>query len=220
MKYTEFNQRPFEAHRMVFDLIETGSYVLDLGCATGYFAKELQKKACKVVGVDVEKSALKIAKQYCDKVIESDFEKINEVPIPKKSFDYILLLDVLEHLKKGEELLASIHQYLKPGGQLILSTPNIAHLSVRFNLLCGNFDYADLGIMDRTHVHFYTKKTLVDVLIKTNWSIKLLTQTADFGQVPILGRWVRIIPKRIQFQITNLLPTSLGIQWIVKCENY
>lgn len=219
MKYTQFNYRPYEAHRMVYDMISPNSDVLDMGCATGYFAKELINKNCRVVGVDIDLDALKQASKYCVKVINADFENIEAANIPKMSFDYILLLDVIEHLGNGEIFLKKIHQYLRQDGYLILSTPNIAHISVRLNLLRGNFDYENLGIMDRTHVHFYTKRTLLEIINTAKWDVKLLLQTADFGQIPLVGRWARFIPKFFQNKLTNCLPTILGVQWVAKCGN-
>ncbi len=219
MKYTLFNYNRYEAHRIVYDLINEGSNVLDLGCATGYFARELNKKSCEVFGVDIEKDALSIAKKYCKFVLLTDFEYISEARIPSHKFDYVLLLDVLEHVKSRGELLNALHKYLKKDGTLLLSTPNIAHVSVRLSVLGGNFDYTNVGIMDSTHVHFYTRKTLLAELNNYGWEVTNLFASADFGQIPFISKIGKRVPKRIQWIITKLFPTLFGVQWIAVCKS-
>ncbi len=128
MTYIQLNPRPYEVHRLAIDLVPPGSRVLDIGCATGYIARELRKKSCMVIGVEKDPAATKVARRYCKNVIKGDLECPQLLPIPKHSFDVVLCLDVLEHLINRQELLQFIGDWLTAGGRLILSTPNIAHV--------------------------------------------------------------------------------------------
>jgi SAM-dependent methyltransferase len=82
-----------------------------------------------------------------------------DLPSLDARFDYVLLADVLEHLQHPERVVAWTLRYLKPDGRLLISVPNVAHLYVRWKLLWGAFDYQDRGILDRTHLRFFTRKT-------------------------------------------------------------
>ena len=88
-----------------------------------------------------------------------------------KLFDRVLLLDVLEHLRNPEQILRQSHEVLKPDGLLIVSLPNIANIHVRLMLLFGRFDYAERGIMDKTHLRFFTRKTARRMLESNGYSI-------------------------------------------------
>jgi O-antigen biosynthesis protein len=217
MKYTQFNYHPYEAHMIVYNLVNPNTKVLDLGCATGYFARELTHKNCSVFGVDNDPEAIILARAFCTQTKRLDLETFTKKDLPKKYFDTILLIDVIEHVKNVENLLLTVHNFVKPGGNLILSTPNISHLSIRVNLLSGNFNRTETGIMDKTHVQFFTPQTLKELLINTGWQPKAIFASADFGQIPYAGRLLRHVPKSIQHAITSVTPALLGVQSIVVC---
>ena len=86
-------------------------------------------------------------------------------------FDVIVFADVLEHFVHPLDVLAMATSVLAPNGRIIISIPNVAHLSVRLQLLLGSFTYTDRGILDRTHLHFYTKKTLKEMITKAGLHI-------------------------------------------------
>jgi O-antigen biosynthesis protein len=176
------------------------------------FCKRVQKKKCKVIGVDINRDAIKEAKKYCDKVILGNLDSLNKEIIPKQRFDYILLLDVIEHLLHSSDLLHTLKPYLNKTGKLIISTPNIAHVSIRLKLLTGNFDYNEYGILDKNHIHFFTINSLRDMLLSEGYKIEIINVSADFGQIPLIGRLLRYIPKHIQWHITKVAPTLLGVQ--------
>jgi 2-polyprenyl-3-methyl-5-hydroxy-6-metoxy-1,4-benzoquinol methylase len=166
----------------------------------------------------LKRRAFQIAKQYCDRVIEADFEKISEATIPKKIFDYILPLDVMEHLRKGEQFLSNLYKYLKPGGKLIRSTPNFAQISIILSLLLGDFTYTHSCIIDCTHISFYTGTTLLRILGCNNWTFRSCTCTVNFGQIPFIGRLLKHIPKLLEYVLTTKIHRGLGLKWIVVCN--
>jgi O-antigen biosynthesis protein len=217
-RYATFNNNEFESHKLVYNMIEPNSKVLDIGCATGYFAKELLKKNCETCGVDIDENALKIAIRYCKKVEVSNLDEVHSFPFPKKSFDCVLLLDVIEHLAHPENILAIAKLYLKDNGSVIVSVPNIAHASIRWMLSMGEFQYADTGILDSTHLHFYTKKSLGEVLKVAGYKILKFVPTNGMCKVPFLYKITDRLPTSWQYKITCLAPTLFSFQFIAQVK--
>ena len=202
----------------VFRLIEKDEKVLDVGCATGYFAQELKGKNCRVVGIEKNPKLASVAKKFCEKVFICDVLGIDSLPLTKRSFDKILMLDILEHLKDPKSALLLVGAYLRKEGELIISVPNIAHLSVRLNHLFGKTNYQETGIMDRSHITFFTKDSLTEMINKAGLKIERIDYSADFGQVPLLGRFLKLVPKHLQYQLTKFFDTILAVQFIVVCR--
>ncbi len=217
-KYTVFNPTPYEAHRLVFEKIRPDSKVLDLGCASGYFAKELLKKNCRVWGIDADKEAVAEAKKYCVDAKVMDLDEFSP-RFNRGAFDYILLLDVLEHLRNPDKLLKSLRNYLEKEGTIIISVPNVAFISLRLALLRGKFEYQKTGIMDESHLHFYTKKALIDLITKCGLKIVDFDAASGFSQITLIGKYLNSIPKYWQYRITKLFPTLLGYQFIIVCSD-
>lgn len=218
MKYTRFNNTPYEAHRLIYDKVESESNVLDVGCATGYFAKKLKEKKCKVWGVEIDSLAARKARKYCNKVFVGDVEKEQSLPFSKHFFDYILFMDLLEHLKNPSNTLQLVKPYLKKEGKIIISVPNIAFLSIRLALLRGKFSYQKLGIMDETHLRFFTKKTLFDMLEKNGFYREEVDASSGFSQITLIGKYLNHIPKVWQYRLTKMWDTLLAYQFIVVCK--
>ena len=156
---------------IAFNKIPENSKVLDAGCSVGYFGELLAKyKNCIVTGMDYEEDSLKAAEERnCyEELIHIDFNNFEPKDFPhlKEKFDYIVLLDVLEHLINPDAAIKKLGQFLKTGGKFILSIPNIAHASIKSSLLRDDFEYTDVGLLDSTHLRFFTHKTIVDFLSK------------------------------------------------------
>lgn len=116
-----------------------------------------------------------------------NFDIENEKEIEKfekegQKFDVILMPDILEHLRQPEAILARAHTWLKPHGFIVVSVPNIRHFSVLQMLLRGRWDYEDAGIMDRTHVHFFTKATIIEMIEAAGFEVE--TVVANGGYLP------------------------------------
>lgn len=147
------------------ELVGRGRTVLDLGCAAGAYARELSRRGCRVVGVEADPEAAKQAALWCDEVITADLERLDLVEaMGERRFDVVLAADVLEHLKDPDRVLRGAASLLTEGGYLVAVVPNVAHGSVRLALLGGEFPYSDLGLLDRTHLRFYTLRSLQELL--------------------------------------------------------
>jgi len=213
-RYDTFNHNEFESHQLVYGMIDDGSKVLDIGCATGYFAKELLKKNCEAWGVDFDEKAVTKANKYCFKTAVCNFDEMKTLPWPKDYFDFILILDVIEHLSHPERIISAIKPHLKKGGRVIVSVPNVAHAQIRYQLCLGKFEYTSTGIMDKTHVHFYTRKSFLDTLKQLGLETKKLIPTNGMCKVPLLYKITDRLPAWLQYRITCWIPTLFANQFI------
>jgi GT2 family glycosyltransferase/2-polyprenyl-3-methyl-5-hydroxy-6-metoxy-1,4-benzoquinol methylase len=137
--------------------------VLDVGCAAGAFGAELKRHGAReVVGIERDPVAAMAARARLDEVLEADLDELVQLPWPEGSFDCIVCADVLEHLREPARVLTLLGRYLAPGGRLIASIPNVRHTNVLLPLLVsGRWQYADEGILDRTHLRFFTAEEIV-----------------------------------------------------------
>jgi methionine biosynthesis protein MetW len=159
----------------ICDLIEDGSRVLDIGAGNGLLSQLLTKKN-KVVfidGVEPNETGANIARQYYRNFFTGYVEDyIDEIKWDE--YDFIIMADVIEHLVNPTSLLLCISQKVPPSAKIILSIPNISFGSVRISLMNGNFDYVDSGLLEKTHVRFYTRKTINQLLNNVGMQIEQL----------------------------------------------
>ncbi len=158
------NFNPLSTHHQILTRVRTNSRVLEFGCASGHMSKVLKEDLnCRVTGVERNEKSARQAKQYCERVVIGDIETLDyEKEFPER-FDVVLFSDVLEHLKEPDRILRTVRNMLTPDGFVLASIPNIAHASVTLPLLEGEFDYQSLGILDKTHLRFYTKSSVEEL---------------------------------------------------------
>lgn len=164
---------------LAFELINDNSSVLEIGCGNGNFAEALKKyKNCTVTGIEPNKEDANLARKKVDKIlsgtVEANLRKLN-----RKKFDHIVLLDVIEHLVDPVSVLNSLSKLLKDHGTIVFSMPNMAHVSVRLMLMGGELVYGKTGILDNTHLHFYTKKEINRVFGAAGLAIDKLVGVMD-----------------------------------------
>jgi len=146
-------------HRTIIKTIGQNKKVLDVGCSEGTLSKKMSENNCTVVGIELNQEAAKIAEKYCTDLIMDDVESVRLNSKFEKYFDVILFADILEHLREPSEVLVRFKKYLKDDGIIIISVPNIANWRKRVQLLFGRFDYQEYGILDSSHIKFFTKKS-------------------------------------------------------------
>lgn len=152
-------------HRRILRAIGRGKSVLELGCAAGAMSKALQKQGCTVVALEIDAEAASSALPYCKRVTVCDLDRYDLADAAQgETFDFIVAADVLEHLKDPGRTLGQARQLLGPSGRLAISLPNVAHGAVRLALLSGSFDYTDTGLLDRTHLRFFTRVSATNLL--------------------------------------------------------
>jgi len=154
--------------------------VLELGCSSGYLSRYLKEElACQIVGVEIDSDALQQAAPFCEQVIVANLDSNAWLAdIEGQQFDVVLCADVLEHLKDPVAMLASLKPFFHADSYLLVSVPNIAHASIRLELLQGHFDYESLGILDDTHLHFYTRDSLIAMLMQAGYECRDISYTS------------------------------------------
>jgi 2-polyprenyl-3-methyl-5-hydroxy-6-metoxy-1,4-benzoquinol methylase len=169
--------------------------VLDVGCATGYIGMALDARGCRCWGIDRDAAAVAAAEPWYEDIRAIDLDECAELPWPEHVFDVVLAADVLEHLRDPDEVLRLLRRHVRPGGRLIVSLPNVAHVSVRIPLLFGRFEYGRTGILDETHVRLYTFETARELVESEGFIVERLLGASDhFGallQRPSASRLIR-----------------------------
>jgi len=146
--------------------------VLEVGPATGDMTKVLRDRGCRVTGLEVDPVAAKVGEQYCERMIVGDIEQMDLAEFfGDERFDVVLFSDVLEHLVDPSKVLADVRSILAPGGRVCASIPNIAHGSVRLALLAGEFRYRDKGLLDGTHLRFFTREGIEDLFAGAGYEV-------------------------------------------------
>ena len=148
-------------------LVKPKTKILELGAATGFMSEYFRKRlGCTVTGVDINPAA---KQDICGDLNDPmTWQKIKR----QTPYDLVFASAILEHLPRPEKTLQLIKQVLKPNGELIVTLPNFAHWRMRWNLLLGRFDYEDYGLLDRTHLRFFTYKTSQKLITVAGFTIK------------------------------------------------
>lgn len=157
-------------HSLALQRVRPGSSVADIGCAGGYVAQALKQKHCRVTGIDQFPAD---GDANLDEFIRCDLDQ-GEFPVDAGRFDYVLLLDIVEHLRSPERLLDTLRQARRTGTDLtvIFSTGNIAFLVTRLGLSLGWFNYGVRGILDLTHARLFTFRTARNLFEQSGYVVE------------------------------------------------
>ena len=153
--------------------IKRGGIVLELGVATGYFSRFLREKLeCVVDGVEIDPVMAEEAKPWCRKLLVGDLEQVClSEHFTKRSYDHVVCADMLEHLRDPAYVLEQLPDLLNRNGNVLISIPNIAYAGLILELISGGFSYRDEGLLDRTHLRFFTKISFLDLLQALSYTI-------------------------------------------------
>lgn len=155
---------PYSSHSIILDRLGEGRgrRALDVGAADGYLAERLTAAGWKVTAVERDAAQAERAAARCEQALAVDLER--DLPPLSGQYDAIIYGDVVEHLSDPLRVMRELNRHLAPGGLVVVSVPNVAHVWVRLSLLVGRFDYGDRGILDRTHLSFFTRRTFLSFL--------------------------------------------------------
>lgn len=197
---------------VILQFIHGGSKVLDVGCSTGLRAAWLREhRKCWVAGVEIDRAMAALARERCDSLQEVDLDALPLLPYPQSHFDVLVFGDVLEHLKNPERVVVHLLQDLGPDGMAVISIPNFVFFNVRLKVLLGLFRYTDRGILDKTHLHFYTKESAREMVEQCGLTIRKWDHMA-----PWFGFW-RFLPKAFREVMTKAWPSLLAFQFVMVC---
>lgn len=200
--------------------------VLDLGCSGGLFAERLEALGHTVTGVDcVEVAGVR---ERCSRFVRADLEEGLPAGIgAADAYDYVVAGDVIEHLSRPERLLTQVAEVLAPGGRVLLSVPNFSHWYARLRVALGIFDYDRRGILDETHLRFFTRGSLRRTVKAAGYDVLAITPTgAPFwallggsgsGSGRAGGRGRRLLARTLGGMsrlLTRFRPTLFGYQYV------
>jgi O-antigen biosynthesis protein len=224
-KYTRFDDSPGSTHNLVVDLVPENSQVLEFGCATGYMSEVLvRRRRCRVTGIEIDAMAAAEARAYCERIIVGDAETLDlEEQLGENTYNAVLFADVLEHLRDPVVVLKRVRPFVAEGGAVIASIPNVAHISVRLALLGGEFRYRGLGLLDDTHLRFFTRASIVELFesagfVVSTWHRRRIEQAdAEISPPPDLpeavGAWLGSDPELTTYQfVVRAIPSDAASQ--------
>ena len=211
-----------DARVIAFDFIEPNSKVLDVGSSSGCFGQILKEyKKCEVTGIEYDSDSIKIAeeKKAFQKIYQLDLNNfdINQFEQYKNHFDYIVFGDVLEHLSAPNKVLETFKFLLKSGGKYLISLPNTAHATVKINLLANKFEYEEIGILDKTHIKFFTHKTIPNFLAESKLKMEKFDYTVMHVKYHSAEKNLSMLPscvKRFIFKDNY----SYILQYVMLCD--
>ena len=203
------------SHAYLREAVGRNHDVLDIGCGEGFIAAELRERDNRVSGID----ALPVPKRSdaLEHYVHADLDGgvTHLAGLMRHEFDRVLLMDVLEHLRAPEQLLTQCRDVLRTNGRLLVSLPNVANITVRLALLFGRFEYAERGIMDRTHVRFFTRRSARRMLEAAGFEIieqkmtvmplEVVIGSPDSNALVRVAHWILI-------GCTKLMPGLFGYQ--------
>ncbi len=146
--------------------------ILEIGCGAGTFGLEIKKRqCCEIWGIEIVEGQAQKASTILDKVIIGDVgERLRD--LPGRYFDCIVCNDILEHLVDPYTLLDDLKRYVTAEGVLVTSIPNVRYYRVVKNLLLyGDWEYKDSGVLDKTHLRFFTRKSIIKTLEESGWRV-------------------------------------------------
>lgn len=182
---------PPNAHTFTLEMVGADRDVLELGCGAGGMTRAMAEIGCKVVGVEMDPEAAEHARPFADHVVVGELSTLDlAAELGEGRFDVLVFGDVLEHLPDPLTALRRTRALLKPGGHVVISVPNIAHGDVRLALLRGRFDYGPLGLLDATHIKFFTWDSLREMIHDAG----LVAVEVRRAQLPLFGTEIELDP--------------------------
>lgn len=206
------------SHTQLVLMTGEGKRVLEVGPATGYMTKVLHDRGCKVVGLEVDPAAARLAEPYAERMIVGDIESMDLTEVlGDDRFDVVIFGDVLEHLLHPERVLEDTAEFLRPGGYVVASIPNITHGAIRLSLLAGQFRYTSEGLLDYTHVHLFDRQEVQSLFAESGYEILEESRT----ELDVFDTEVQLresaFPEHLVDTIRQM-PESLTYQFVVKAQ--
>ncbi len=165
------------SNERIFEFIRFREKVLDVGCGTGLAGELLNRKKCQVIGIECDEESVREAEKRLDKVYHGHAEDLIDRLPYDGFFDVILCGDVLEHMVRPDEFLHRSAKLLAHDGRVIASIPNIANYYVRYSLIRGRFDYQDAGLLDKSHLRFFTLKSILAMFSSAGYDVLSVSHT-------------------------------------------
>jgi SAM-dependent methyltransferase len=207
----------------LYEMAKSAGSVLDVGCSTGGLAATLLEDGKRVAGVDFDAESVEVARGRGVDAFVADLESttLSEL-FPSEKFECVIFGDVLEHLKDPGAMLLSSRAVLRPDGFVLVSIPNVSHASMRLALLTNRWEGRDTGLLDRTHLRFFTLESFVDLAESVGFQVVHVDRTKsdvlDPTQDPVLAvRGAEFIPAWL-VQAAHVGPEATTLQFVMRLE--
>lgn len=217
MLHYRLHRDPKSSHQQISTLVQRlgRSPILDVGAAQGFLGQLLSNTSLTIDAVEPNPYWAEHAQPFYRQVFASSIEEAN---LPDATYRVIVCADVLEHTVDPESVVEQLRRVATDDALFIISLPNVAHLAVRLMLLCGRFPQMERGILDRTHLHFYTLDTATDMLRRAGLEVVRARPTG----VPLDELWregegnlLFNTLMRLQHFALLLAPRLFGFQWVI-----
>lgn len=211
----QFKSGAFSSHRRIAALLKKnppGARILELGTAAGFIGSALAGRGYQITGVEIDLSLAEQARPYYHKLLVLDLER-QELP-QDAPFDALAAADVLEHLRQPESVLCGARRLLKDEALAVISLPNVANIFIRIGLLFGSFNYAERGILDKTHLHFFTLKSARKFIRDCGFEITAVYPTPLSFELAIKNRLLSACLAGLYYPLARIFPGLFAYQFI------
>jgi 2-polyprenyl-3-methyl-5-hydroxy-6-metoxy-1,4-benzoquinol methylase len=206
----------FDRNRIFVEEASKYKTILETGCSTGFLSRLIASNGSRVVGIEIDKEAAKIATENCQRVLSSNLNSPEWTKEVGERFDLVTFGDVLEHLMDPLAVLRQTQEILNPRGRVLICLPNIAHWTIRAKLLAGNFRYQSIGILDFTHMRFFTVETakefIVDAGYRIIWFRPIIGGRFTGRFRPFWQSLANVVPGLFSYQIMFLVEPNSNLQ--------
>lgn len=205
------------AHSAAIRMVGQGRRVLEVGCSVGHVTEQLVAAGNRVVGIELDPAAAEEARRHADEVHVADLDHTPLGEVVTGPFDVALFGDVLEHFRDPQRVLSAGVDLLAPDGRVVISVPNVAHVDVRLMLLSGRWDYRTDGLLDETHLRFFTRDGLRRLLAGSG----LVATSVERVTVGVYGSNLGVEPGLFPDTVVRWAladPEALTFQFVVTAE--
>ena len=209
---------PDSSHAQILRWIEQHrpERVLQIGTDTGLLTAEMKALGCSVVGVEEDLEMADVARQHCETLITGNIDEIELGQ--KKRFDVIILGDVLSRVRNPQTILIKLKALLNPGGKVLLSLPNAPNLGVRIKSLFGRFNYSRVGILDESHLRFFTLASSKKLARESGLDVIRVNATPIPSTGSSTSKPARTFAHAINCALVRVAKTLFGYQFILVCK--
>ncbi len=204
----------------VLDLVPvTTRKVLEIGTGSGALAREIQEKCPRVeyIGVEISSSYADLGRPHCSKMYIENFEQASgELLRELADTDIVIFADVLEHFIEPWSILKRMQSWIGANTSIIASIPNAQHWSIHYRLLAGDWRYADTGLLDRTHLRFFTRQTMIELFETTGYQVEsIVPRIFDFPNQEIMLKNVGAVAAMYGLDANQTIQDSAAFQFVL-----
>ncbi len=196
--------------------------VVEVGCSSGALAREYKKinAGCRYIGVELMRECVPLAQRYCDAVHAVDIENIDEETMRKEfQADCWVFGDTLEHLRDPWLVLARIRRLLSHGACVVACIPNAQHWSVQARLNCGALHYEESGLLDRTHLRWFTRVTIFEMFTNAGFRVDAgVTRTFGEPQQAGLRDAIRMMAQSLGADPEVAYRDAMAFQYVLRAS--